>query len=62
MGEHQIDLGDCGQRFEVVGHAIESGNVEVIGWTNNLQRAQKLVEAVQKWPRYNRGWIIDRKT
>ena len=54
----QAPIGDRGQRYQVEGLHYETGDWEVMGWSD--QEDGPLVTSARMWPRYERVRVRDR--
>lgn len=54
-------IGDKGQRFEVRAMGYPNDGSNVIGWTNDAERAEVMMKSIRKAPRCTCAWIVDRK-
>lgn len=62
--ERQVPMaepGDCGQRYEIRASGWPDDGDCVVGWTDDLERAEKIANSIEKEPDCLRTEIFDRQ-
>jgi hypothetical protein len=61
-GKPHTNVGERGQRYEVLAHGYPKNELDnVIGWSDTLEGAEKLLAAILKAPRCTSAKIFDRQ-
>lgn len=58
-GGKQHEVGDRGQRFEV-SYCDEELARKPFGWTDDIEAARRMADAIEKHPTWGYPWITDR--